>query len=1075
MKSLVVYKASAGSGKTFRLAVEYIKLLINNPLSYRNILAVTFTNKATEEMKMRILSQLYGIWKQLDDSKQYTTVVCEELDMPIQQVAPLAGTALHYLIHDYNNFRVVTIDAFFQTVLRNLARELDLTANLRIELNDYQVEEMAVDKLIASLGKSDQMLVWIMNYITSNISDDKNWNVIGQIKSFGKTIFKDFYKSECSELTEFTSNDKQFDDYVNELKAVKEHARQQMNGYAEQFFAILSDNGLTPDDLKGKQRGICSYFNKLRGNDWSDSKCLTANLASSMENAENWTTKTSPQREIIMSLADSDFIPLLHQAEENRLHLWKLYLSADLTLRHLSQLRLLGCIDQEVRALNKEANRFLLSDTQQLLNALIDYSDSPFIFEKIGTRLDHVTIDEFQDTSTIQWQNFKILLEEAMSHGRGNLIVGDVKQSIYRWRSGDWRLLNDIESQFPHSTDQIETGVLDVNYRSEENIISFNNAFFHEAALIEHMSEKGINPLSAEQLERAYKDVRQEIPENKKGKTKGLVNVTLLPTKDYQQRMLDEVCNRIEMLMNSGIPSEKIAILLRVNKQIPLIADELKRRIPDIKLVSDEAFKLESSAAVNIIILAMRLLNHPDDMLTKAQLVKTWQRQVLHNPIADTLLFADLQQLDGHLPHAFVEESPMLRNLPLMELAEQLYSIFNITTLERESAYVCTFFDSISNYLQEYISDIDSFLEEWEKTLRTKTIQSDEIDGIRLISIHKSKGLEFDHVIIPFCDWMLEMHNTSLWCKPPKESAFGQLPIVPIDYSSKMLDTVYADSYRQEHLQNTVDNLNLLYVAFTRASRNLFVIGKMKATNSRSSLIGQVLPLLPDKLGGNATFTSPETDDVPMVFNYGCLALSEEVLKKRTDNVFSQPVSLQKIKIETFLYPVNFRQSNKSRDFIGNESSDDNKQQTYLKMGNILHQLLSTVRTVDDIPQALQQLEFDGVLYDEDIPASRFKSLLEKRLSHPKVANWFSNRWQLYNECTILHVNPQTGLLEERRPDRVMTNGKQMLVVDFKFGKPIEQHRKQVKEYMQLLSNMGHPSVEGYLWYVYTNQIVEVI
>ena len=268
-KALTVYKASAGSGKTFRLATQYIKLVVKDPSGYRNILAVTFTNKATEEMKMRILSQLYGIWKMegnedsFSDSKAYRQEVCRELQMPPAEVSRRAGIALHNLLHNYNYFRVQTIDTFFQSVLRNLARELDLTANLRIGLNDTQVEEMAVDQLIDDLQTTDKMLVWIMKYIMDNINDDRSWNVIGQIKQFGKTIFRDYYKEQSEELNSKMAEPGFFDAYSKLLKELRHDAKERMVKIAERFFNTLEAEGLTTSDLAGKERGIASFFAKL--------------------------------------------------------------------------------------------------------------------------------------------------------------------------------------------------------------------------------------------------------------------------------------------------------------------------------------------------------------------------------------------------------------------------------------------------------------------------------------------------------------------------------------------------------------------------------------------------------------------------------------------------------------------------------------------------------------------------------------------------------------------------------------------------------------------------------------------
>lgn len=1064
-RPLTVYKASAGSGKTFTLATEYIKLLINNPQCYRNILAVTFTNKATEEMKKRILSQLYGIWKLLPDSESYIDNVTSSLNVTRGQASRQAGIALSNLMHNYSYFRIETIDSFFQNILRNLARELDLTANLRISLNDGQVEEKAVDMMIQDLDSKSVMLNWIIGYITSKIEDDKSWNVIGQIKSFGKTIFEDYYKAESHDINIRLAEKDFFEHYIKQLRQIKVEARQCMQKYAEDFFEITESAGLQPDSFASKSRGISSYFRKLRSDDFSDKKCQTTTLANCMEDAENWTTKSSPDRDRIIALAEESLIRLLREAENTRQKQWRLYLSADVTLRHLDKVRLLSSIEKKVRQLNEDSNQFLLSDTQQLLNALTDNSDSPFIFEKIGTYLEHVMIDEFQDTSTIQWKNFKILLEETMSHGNArNLIVGDVKQSIYRWRSGDWRLLNSIEKEFASQKNQLDIKTLQTNYRSERNIIEFNNKFFSIASDIEYNTEKEINPEEAEELRSAYNDVCQKIPDAKK--SDGMVKVTLLPDIDYDETMLDAIGCHIDNLLDAGISPCDIAILVRTNKHIPVIADYFMLSRPHIKIVSDEAFRLDASLAVTTVILALRFLIHPEDMLTKANLSKAYRRiNNITTPTAETL--------NMELPEDYYEHTEELLDLPLTDLIERLYAIFHIGLLDEQSAYMCAFYDYLGDFIKDNTTDIEAFIKEWEENLCRKTIQSDEIDGIRLISIHKSKGLEFDNVIIPYCDWMIEMRmGNTLWCYP-KTEPFNSLPMVPVDYSSKLEDTIYADDYRHEHLQNCVDNLNLLYVAFTRAGKNMFIIGKREAKNSRSTLIQQVLPILATEKPDS--FFSEGQKDEPMFFSYGNMALpgnETDISKRTTDNVFLKNVVPQRISISTYDTSVDFRQSNKSRDFIEGDTGD-NEQKLYIKMGNVLHSLFSKIRTTDDIPMVLRQLEFDGMLYDEDVSSKRIRSMLEKRLSVPKVRKWFSPEWRLFNECSIITID-KDGELCERRPDRVMTDGNRMIVVDFKFGRRREEYKEQIIQYMQLLQTMGYKNIQGFLWYVYSNNIEEV-
>ena len=1076
VKPLTVYKASAGSGKTFTLATEYIRLIVENPTSYKNILAVTFTNKATEEMKMRILSQLYGIWKALPESDSYLKKIVERTSFEPKLIRERAGQGLANLLHNYNYFRVETIDTFFQSVLRNMARELDLTTNLRIGLNDVQVEELAVDQLIADLSTTDVILQWIMKYVMESISDDKSWNVISQIKRFGCTIFKDEYKEVSQELKQKMEEKGFFEQYTTQLREIKKAAEKRMIQIGESFFENLEGEGLSIDDLANKNRGIAGFFLKLQKGVF-DPSIENATVANCLENPEKWCAKTHPQREFITSLAEGVLGDILRFAVAERPVQWKLYKSADLTLRHLNQLRLLGSIEEKVRELNENNNRFLLSDTQQLLHALIEGSDSPFIFEKIGTQLEHVMIDEFQDTSTVQWQNFRVLLDEAMSHEDGsNLIVGDVKQSIYRWRSGDWRLLNDIEQQF--NQQQIETLPLKTNYRSERNVISFNNHFFSQAAELEYQSQRDINCEEAEQLKRAYADVMQEIPEGRKDT--GEVFVTLLPTEDYQAATLQQMADTISELRSRGVPQKDIAILVRMNNQIPMIAHYFQEQMSEVTIVSDEAFRLEASVAVNLLVSALRLLTHPDDLLTKAAIVKHYHIDVLKEQIEDNELLLSTNDLNQLLPEGFLSQREVLLTMPLYDLAERLHAIFSLEVLNDQSAYVFAFYDQLASYVNENTADIDSFLAAWDEGICGKTIQSEETNGVRILSIHKSKGLEFDYVICPFCDWQLEKQSGNiLWCQPTEEP-FSELPLAPVDYSrSQMMGTIYEKDYLHEHLQNTVDNLNLLYVAFTRACKGLYVFGKRGAKASRSGLIENCLPLVAQEMP-EAILSGIEDEKGELQFSLAGDSRNSSNSKssrnsgQTSENPFLQPAAPIAVDFRYMDSQVNFRQSNRSQAFIEAEESDEIERLNYIQTGSVLHQIFSMIRTTEDIEDALKQLQFEGVLYDEQITPERITSMLRKRLQDPRVADWFSSHWTLFNECTILTM--EDGEVKERRPDRVMTDGKKWVVVDFKFGTPKPEYNDQVREYMLLIKTMQPKAeVDGCLWFVYSNKIEEVV
>ena len=1067
---LTVYKASAGSGKTFTLAREYMTLVIDNPQAYRTILAVTFTNKATEEMKTRILSQLYGISKRLPDSASYLEQIQKALPhLSEAQIVRNAGMALKLLLHNYNYFRIETIDTFFQSVLRNLARELDLTANLRIDLNATQMEHRAVDQLIDTLEDKDPMLRWIINYIEENIDEDKSWNVIGAIKDFGANIFTEVYKQHAERINLLLEDEKFFEAFTAELRRIERGVKTKYRQKGERFFEILQENGLSMDDFSYKSSGPCGYFLKLKNDNFTDEKLVGNRVIDAMEQDGAWVTKNNAHPgSLPFDLACSTLRPMLCETEEGRQQDIRYYNSAYLTLRHINELRLLGAIDKKVRDINRQDNRFLLCDTQTMLHSLIQDSDSPFIFEKIGTQLEHVMIDEFQDTSTVQWQNFKVLMRETMSRqATGNLIVGDVKQSIYRWRAGDWRLLNNIETQFGEKYTDIQN--LGTNYRSDRNVVDFNNAFFSIAAKKEYEALAGDLPQDASQILSAYADVEQKVPNAKPAA--GYVSIQLLSSKadaegtTPRERTFAAVKDIIDNLRQQGAEDSQMAIIVRRTKDIQELAEYLMSQEGEYRLVSDEAFRLDASQAVMAIITALRTLSRPDDSIAKATLRK----------------FADTNMPDEGVTDRIETERTSLLQMPLTDLVQRLFHILHLGDIEdmkRQSAYICALYDCLADFIKDCGSDLDNFLAEWDDNLHGKSIQSDSAEGIRLLTIHKSKGLEYDHVIMPFCEWKLEKEDATVWCTA-EEEPFDALPAVPLSFNRKRLkDSVYAKDYHYEHLQNMVDNLNLLYVGFTRASHSLFVVGKRSGTDTqrRSYTIEQTLPDVHEALANKAlqpVIYEAGDPDGDVCFEYGVLSAAQGKKEaKQTANVFMTPSQPQPVSLPTSSFTPVFRQSNKSRDFIQGDEAEE-QQRHYIRMGTILHQVFSTIRTTADIDSALTQMELDGLLYDKNVSRERVTEMIRKRIESEQVAEWFSDRWTLYNECSILSV--EDGKVAEHRPDRVMKDAERTIVVDFKFGKPKDEHLSQVRQYMQLLEGMdNHPHVEGYLWYVYPNKIVSV-
>ena len=1108
---LTVYRASAGSGKTFTLAVEYISLLVKDPENYQHILAVTFTNKATQEMKMRILSQLYGIANSLQSSQQYFNKVKEKTNMPDAVIRNNARAALTLLIHRYNNFRILTIDAFFQQVLRNLAHELGQTANLRVDLNNEEITEKAVDQMIESLEKGQPVLQWISTYINNSIEDDNGWNIIGKIKTFGTNIFKDFYKAHEANLKEQLSNADDFKVYETTLRKRRNDIRKTFNSKARSILNEIKNANL---DIPSNYRsGLYKYLTDSAIAPLTN-KPLKAGVLKANESPQNWTSSkcAKADKQQIQTLAAEVLSAQLSELIAYNNDNWNEFQSIQLTLSHLSELRLLHAIADAVDNLTKDTNRFMLSNTQALLKELIADSDTPFIFERIGARLKHVMIDEFQDTSTIQWQNFQVLLANCMAQELSqNLIVGDIKQSVYRWRQGDWGILNNIEKSFAHQKIRLET--LDYNYRSEKRIIDFNNAFWEQCVANTAKEVAQDDAEKAKIVQKAYEDVAQK---THKTTENGFVKISLYPSKSMKEAVLEELIETIKELFSNGYGGKnqsKIAILVRSKSNIQDIVNALLQSFGnEINIVSDEAFRLDASLSVNIIVSAMHLLTHPDDVLTRGKLVKLYNQEVLKKPLTDTDLLVSINEsnnidtknidkkerrklateqqmakLNSQLPPEYVANRELLLGLPIVDLVDKLFMLFGLDQLEGQSSYICTLYDTLNDFLKDHTADIDDFINEWENSLSSKTIQSDEIEGIRIMTIHKSKGLEFDNVIIPFCSWEMEKKGT-LWCETKNKPApYNKLPLLPIDFSrDKLIGTVFEDDYKEEHFQNIVDNLNLLYVAFTRASKNLFVFGlrqgkttldniaKGTPPGNRSYAIELALRQVSEQLQGSL-LSFPDDIGSEIHFEYGTLVPeTHEKEHAVADNPFLIKPDKHIVSIATYPQAATFKQSNKSIEFVKGEDVDPSDRTRYIKIGNVLHQLFSTIYTTADIPARLNELEQQGIIYNDEITSAQLRTRIEDAITNPQVQEWFSKRWQLYNECTILEYNKDTNEMEEHRPDRVMTDGKEFVVVDFKFGKEREEYKKQVQQYMEILIRMGHKKVSGYLWYVVKNNVVEV-
>jgi len=1056
-KKLKIYKASAGSGKTFTLALEYIRELLvkHSHTAHRQILAVTFTKDATGEMKDRILSELYGLAFGCEDSKNFRAALTDALErsnhpMKDEEISLKSKRLLQSILHDYSHLNITTIDSFFQKVLRNLARELGRGSRFNLEMNTSKVLSEAVHSVIEKANEDHQLLDWIMAYIEGKLDEGGYWRIDREIMDFSRCIFNEYFQEHeyilKSQLENDTSIFKKIKEYHSKIQSgCKEFFKNTYNELAE----TLSKYGLEQEDFNRKGT-VINFLRKLSDEDFKTVDAGSVTVRDCCSDAAKWPSSKTKRKDEVIALAESRFIPLLNSSLDNL----RKYQTSRMITQNIHQLGLIWDITNEIGRQNAENNRFMLSDTALFLNKMIDDSDTSFIYEKIGAEIKHVMIDEFQDTSRLQWKNFKSLLSEILANNYFSMIVGDVKQSIYRWRNGDWSILGGIDEEL-----EIKPLNLAYNFRSEKTIIDFNNQFFTQAS--ETLNEKYISLFegaSGSPFPNAY-PADDVIQKTKKENDFGFVSIDFISDDkskeaNYSELVLEKLFEQIKQLSDSGIPANKICILTRTNRNIIAIAEYLASQREDfpeltanhyLNIVSDEAFQLGSSPVLRIIIEALRVLIDPQNPVFRAKL-DFYLKQ--HNLTSDFELREEFTRL------------------PLLELIGHLYRLLGLKNIEKQNGYLFAFYDVTGNYLRDSASDIHAFLKFWEEELQFKSVSSGaSVEGVRAMSIHKSKGLQFHTVLLPFCDWdIFPEKNPVVWCGA-KEGLYD-LELLPVKYSHKMFDTVFREEYRNETVQSWVDNLNLLYVAFTRAEHNLLILSKEKkklASNDDIKKVSDLLQILVNGIDG-------EFDEESMHYQTGSLDTRLKDEEKTSDNILkTSPEPIESDFISEAFNPDKsiFKQSNKSREFV---NPDLPSKDSYVLHGNIMHSLFSYIRTLEDIPVAAEKLVFEGVI----LPVEKEDYIQKVRecIANSQVEDWFSNKYKTYAECAILVEDG--GEVTTQRPDRVLFSDEETLIIDYKFGEIRPEHKKQMERYARLLEQMNRKNIRTFIWYVEKNKVVSV-
>ena len=1079
-KPLHIYRASAGSGKTFLLAAEYLSLLFRQPNKYREILAVTFTNKATEEMKHRILEELRSL--AIGHESPYKAILLERFpELAPAELAMQADLLYRTILHDYAKFSVSTIDSFVQQVIRSFAYEIGLDAGYELQLNQDIVKQDLAERLFALLETNDDLLQWIKRMAIERIENGKSWDFSDEMLNLAGEIFKErFYLFEAN-MRSLKNPAASFEAMRIRLQGTVNEMENPLAEMGEKGLAIIRNAGLTIEDFSGKKSSFANYFQKL-----ADKKELKPGKKpiAALDNLNSWMTKTTDavtknKIEGIYTALNTVLGAALALYQEKSIY----YNTAKVVLQQLSNLNLLRVLAEQLADYRRDNNALLISDTQQLLQQLVRDNDAPFIYEKTGNRYQHFLLDEFQDTSAYQWENFKPLVEQSVSTGQFNLVVGDVKQSIYRWRNGDWRLLQHQVKKDIGDYNVAESS-LQENFRSRKNIIAFNNFLFHTAPLLLQAQfnvemQEVDNPAIHERLSAngyfhvihdAYSDAIQQAPVT--GKDGGEINLRFFEKTDnrspnsWRPEAEQWLCELVDQLIvDKGMDPAQITILTRGNKDARHIIDLLLQHQQSTTsrakygVVSTDALVVNNSPAIQLLLAALRYLINEKDTLALAEMVQA-------NAIRLSL---DIDNIDWYrteanhalqqVPEAFRQKKRYLLQGGLYECIEELISIFAIDEWTSEQAYVLAFRDLVNVFTHRGKADIRDFLNWWEEEGQNKALpMSAAVNAIQVMTIHKSKGLAFDIVILPYADWELVSKRGLLWCEW-KDSPEG-IAVVPVNITTGLAQTLFAYDYFEELLMSRMDALNMLYVALTRTRQAMYIMAPKPATKKDDEGGMKIIAdLLWQSLKGTGLPTPEGVIDYSKIMNGEQLLQEGEITTLQKPAVQNPALSIMPVKTLSTLV-TDLREPSR-RELILQSAATEQQ-----KTGQLAHLVLSRVTALADLEIVLQQLELEGLMAIDNKDAVREK--VTQALSHPQLAQWFAGNYTTLNEKSILLKGGQV-----RRPDKVLLGEQETILLDFKFTQEAApSHGKQLKEYQEILEEMGYKRILAYVYYGYNQALV---
>ncbi len=1043
-----IYNASAGSGKTYHLAYKYVRDVVEQPLRYRNILAVTFTNKATEEMKKRILQQIHALASGAPSN--YLEPLMVELDKSEGQVRRNAKEARALILHNYSRFTVLTIDTFFQRIVRAFIQELGRDIGYTLEIESSSIVEQGADAIIEQITEDEELRSWLMSFIKERVDQNRKWDIREGILSLSSKLF-----DQQSRLAiESSMSREQMQQFIDERSEKCRQTLKRLKELGERGVAVIANGGCTHLDFKGKRNSFAKVFYYFADIDGDKLPDITKTAREKSLSTDGWCD------------ASSDALSLVPQLQPILQEIVELYDESVVQINTTTLLRqnyrsfvLLADLYAKTLHICEEQNTMLLNQTATILEAFVTEQDAPFIYEKVGNKYTHFMIDEFQDTSAREWNNFLPLLRNAISEAEHDaspiLIVGDIKQSIYRWRGGDWRLLySQAQSDLGYGNSEVVT--LRSNYRSHRNIVRFNNAMIDGVVALQDKELNETLALAYEQgmvdkelygelsgvIRRAYTDQAQEpMRKVESGKSEGFVEVVSHTQSEVP--IISRICEAIDR----GYAPSDILILTRSNTQAAEVAQQLlafkqeihgdaKRLKYNFNVMTQEALVVGYAPVSSFIIAVMRLSMNPKERLQRA----------IYNQ------FLGREYADSEIPTEELEMLSQLRLYSLIEVFEKICMTYHLDDNRDNIAYLQAIHEQIINFSGSKIGDIELYLDWWDKKGRDRSLSVQRSrDAIEVMTIHKAKGLERRVVMIPYAAIALESQSNgrnknTIWASEQGDSTH----LYPIDYSLNMANSAFAADYYREKVYAHLDAINLLYVALTRAAESLHIF--VKATTLKSGQrsyqkLGKVLMAAIPTLSVN--MVTEEQEDGVISYQYGQPVFSTVDNDSHNRHYIMERYASNHSKLLLSMPSTPYREDNS-----GSYSPR--------KMGVLLHKAFEQAVTLEDIHSNIERMMAAGEI--DIVEQQEIVHSIEKSLKDPIAAQWFSDDWDsIRNESNIIRPM-QDG--KHRRPDRVMIKGERAVVVDYKFGEhQAPQHERQVKLYIHLLQEMGYEDCTGFVWY----------